>query len=77
MKLVNDAKLIKEITAEIAHLAKANGISPGDMVTFTAIALVNLQVILSKPGMQREAFEAMVSGMRAAFKVLEQEETIQ
>ena len=77
MKLENDAKLIKEITAEIAHLAKVNGISPGDMVTFTAIALVNLQVILSKPGMQREAFEAMVSGMRAAFKVLEQEETIQ
>jgi len=77
MKSANDAQLIKEITAEIVHLAKANGISPGDMVTFTAIALVNLQVILSKPGMQREAFEAMVSGMRAAFKVLEQEETIQ
>lgn len=77
MKSENDAQLIKEIAAEIVHLAKANGISPGDMVTFTAIALVNLQVILSKPGMQREAFEAMVSGMRAAFKVLEQEETIQ
>jgi hypothetical protein len=77
MKLVNDAKLIKEITAEIAHLARVNGISPGDMVTFTAIALVNLQVILSKPGMEREAFEAMIVGMRAAFKVLAQEETIQ
>lgn len=77
MKSENDAKLIKELSSEILHLARANKISPADMVTFTAIALVNLQVILSKPGMQREAFEAMVSGMRAALKVLEQEETIQ
>jgi len=77
MKSENDAKLIKEITAEIFRLARENEISPVDMVTFTAITLVNLQVILSKPGMQREGFEAMVSGMRAAFKVLAQEETIQ
>jgi len=77
MKLANDAQLINELTSEILHLARTNKISPADMVTFTAIALVNLQVILSKPGMQREGFEAMVSGMRAAFKVLEQEETIQ
>jgi hypothetical protein len=77
MRAETEVNIIKELGTEIFRLAKDYRVSPADLINFTAIALVNLQVTLSKPGMRHEAFESMIDGMRAAFKVLAQEETIQ